>query len=77
MLRQPGEWCRACSDLAEIEEAEYILTLRPKRTNDEQLRRLASLATSDAEKRLLFERLTGKQPEHYLSNDVIYRLAAS
>jgi hypothetical protein len=68
LLRQPADWCNSCANLAEIEEAEYILTLRTKRTNDEQLKRLASLAVGDPEKSQLFERLTGKQPEYYLSD---------
>ena len=67
MLKTPGDWCQACESLVEMEEAEYILTLRTKRTNDEQLKRLATLAVGDPEKSLLFERLTGQQPEHYLS----------
>jgi hypothetical protein len=69
LLRTPSSWCEACRTLAEMDEAEYILTLRTDRTTDEQLKRLASLAIGDPEKSQLFERLTGQQPEHYLSNE--------
>lgn len=67
LLREPSGWCESCQHMAEMEEAEYMLTLRATRTANEQLKRLANLALGDPEKCQLFERLTGKQPEHYLN----------
>ncbi len=66
LLSRAFEWCENCCNLAEIEEAEYMLTLRSKRDHLEQLKRLASLVIDNPEKSVLFERLTGNQPQYYL-----------
>lgn len=66
MLRDPVAWCESCRDMVDLEEAEYILTMRATRPATEQFRRLARLAVGDPEKCYLFQKLTGKQPEFFV-----------
>jgi hypothetical protein len=67
MLLRPAEWCSACKNDKDIEEAKKIFEIQSShdRPQTDQIRMLAKLAKGNPAKCLMFEEIHGEKPDQF------------